>query len=104
MSLEEMRTEIEAKSIYRVQWDVVEACAQLYGDFDRLRWFTTPHFPEGNGILGQWNGRHEITFLEGAEFNVQVIRHEILHELLDGDGEHLNPRWEWCEIPTGVDG
>lgn len=96
------RVEIEPPSIYRSLWDGVEDCSGLVGDFGRVRWFVVYEFGAGATIFGQWNERREITLRSDVWLDDAVVRHEILHDLLGGDGEHVRDEWDTCDIDTGL--
>jgi len=82
-------------SAYRVAWQQVENCSGLRGDFARVHWFAIPgaFFPcaEGN-CQGIWAPPHRIYLSDFARSdsagNYFTVRHEILHDLLDGKGGH----------------
>ena len=119
LTVEDLREPLEPFLVYQTYFDLTINCVagvpELFVlidfDFDRIRWFVTDRFPDGEGILGQWNSRHEITLKRGFELNKGVIMHEILHDQLSqalgGDGAHSSPVWELCEswgLLLGVDG
>lgn len=101
--LESLRSEMQTVPfLYKKRWKDIERCSGLEGDLDRVRWFSTPFFPGEPDILGQRNSRHEITIRTDHLFDLGVVGHEILHELLDGDRHHRNAAWEICNLPIGV--
>jgi hypothetical protein len=67
----------------------------------------TNWFPGQPGVLGQWNERHEITIRRDFRFDKGVVMHEIVHELLDGDGSHADVAWTACQevgLIVGIEG
>lgn len=100
---EQRRLAIDPPPPYLDHWARVESCSGLTGDFQRVRWFLVGSFPDGEGILGQWNSRHEITLRVDVWLAGDVVQHEILHDLLNGDMRHEDEAWDVCELPRGVE-
>ena len=98
------RVEIEPPSLYQTLWDGVEDCSGLVGDFDRVRWFVVYEFGSSSSLFGQWNERREISLRSDVWLDSDVVRHEILHDLLSGDGAHARDEWDTCDIDPGVPG
>lgn len=96
------RVEIEPPTFFRTLYEGVESCAGAPGDFDRVRWFVVYEFGASPTIFGQWNQRREISLRSDVWLDSDVVRHEILHDLLNGDGAHARDEWEACEIAPGV--
>lgn len=96
------RVQIDPPSLYRTLWDGVESCSGLIGPFARVRWFIVYEFGSSSTIFGQWNQRREITLRSDVWLDSDVIRHEILHDLLNGDGGHTRDEWDACDIDPGV--
>lgn len=97
------KVQIDPPAVYRVWWSDVEDCSEIQGDFGGVRWFAVYGFAAGNGILGQWNERREITVRSDVWLDPEVVRHEVLHDLLRGDPLHRRTEWTVCGIDTGVD-
>jgi hypothetical protein len=87
---------------YRTLWTGVQSCSGESGGFGRLRWFVSSELRGGTSILGQWLPPHNITIKAGYERHDDVVRHEMLHDLLQGDRFHRDRAWIRCRIPTGV--
>ncbi|MBT8335217.1 MAG: hypothetical protein KJO11_01345 [Gemmatimonadetes bacterium] len=96
------RVPIEPPALYRSYWTAVEACSGLTGVFEEIRWFVVHEFGDGSGILGQWNERREITVRSDVWLDGDVVRHEILHDLLRGDRDHDRREWVFCGLDRGV--
>ncbi len=96
------RVEIEPPALYESLWQGVEQCSGITAPFDRVRWFVVWEFGASPTIFGQWNARREISLRSDVWLDSQVIRHEILHDLLGGDGAHTNGAWDECDIDVGI--
>ena len=91
--------------VYRFDWEQMEICSGLKGDFARVHWFRVPKvtFPcaEGGDCLGEWEAPHNIylseTVVSGAPIANFVVAHEILHDLLGGGGDHP-PIFDTCGV------
>lgn len=88
---------------YTVLWEEVESCAGTDGSMDGIRWFVTTDFSRP-GVLGQWSADRRIVLRVDVWNDWEVVKHEMLHDLLSGDGDHADPAWAACELPVGVDG
>jgi hypothetical protein len=85
---------------YGSWWAEVEACAQTTGDLGRVRWFMVPHdnFQCGGQVcIGLWTPEHHIYLSYGAHADREVVKHEMLHDLLD-DGAHYQSAWDECDL------
>lgn len=94
---------------YREIWKQAEACSGLTGDFDRVRWnIVLGHdFPCNSGkCIGEWHRPHTITIASDWVTTDWVVRHEILHDLVNsghwpGDtvlwGVKCHATWGWLE-------
>ncbi len=98
-------------AVYREWWGKTEACSGLTGDFGRVSWSVVvgPSFPCSSGrCAGHWEPGHRIYLAEGWAMNEMVVRHEILHELMNGGG-HPNPPFgqgcplTWETWPAGAE-
>ncbi|MDX1566322.1 MAG: hypothetical protein R3223_00885 [Longimicrobiales bacterium] len=84
---------------YTIWWDEVETCVGVSGDFDRIRWFTVEgeafNTPDHGWAGGRWVPPHDIYLAETHYTSEDVVKHEMVHELLrPGDSE--DPRFEEC--------
>ena len=82
-------------------WSEVEDCSIETGDFTLIDWFLASGFAAGATVVGQWSPPHSITFLRGFEVNENVVKHEMLHDLLRGDEFHDELAWLRCRLPIG---
>ena len=79
-------------AVYRVWWDLTQACSGLSGDFPRVTWYRVPDaetIPLGDGtqVNGYWNpAGNRIVLAADAELDGSLVRHEMLHALLRTDG------------------
>jgi hypothetical protein len=88
-------------SVYREWWAKTEACSGLRGDFDRVKWSVVPghSFPCASGrCAGHWEPRHEVFIAEQWLMNEMVVRHEMLHDLLDRAGHPAPPFGNPCPL------
>jgi len=78
---------------YQQWWARTEACSGLTGDFDRIDWFVVKGaetFQTADGPkVGLWSHSDKgvrIIVAEAYAENELVVRHEMLHALLDREG------------------
>ena len=100
-AVDEVRYPIDPPEEYRAFYAEAEVCAETSGDFGRVGWFWTQTFPGQANTVGQWNERREITLMWQFRFDRRVVVHEIIHDLLGGDADHLSPAWDACGVPRG---
>ena len=78
---------------YRTWWQQTEACSGKTGDFDAVQWFVVPgevfDCPDGS-CVGRWEPGQRIYLASVYANHEMVVRHEMLHALLDHSG-HPNP-------------
>lgn len=84
---------MQASEQYRSWWGETEACSRLSGSFSRIEWYVVPgvaSFPtdEGEkvGIRIQSGDRTRIVLAETYAAHPMVVRHEMLHALLQRSG------------------
>ena len=83
----------EPPATYREWWNKTQACSGRAADFDRIRWSVIEgnSFPCKSGqCVGHWESSHHIWIAKEWVSNEMVVRHEMLHDLLD-EGGHPNP-------------
>jgi hypothetical protein len=88
-------------AVYREWWAKTEACSGLRADFDRVQWSMVPgnSFPCASGkCAGHWEPGHRIYLAEDWTINEMVVRHEMLHDLLDRAGHPDPPFGDPCPL------
>jgi hypothetical protein len=85
--------------IYREWWAATESCSGRRAPFERVNWFLVTNMSlDGRPGLGRWQSPHEIAITRGYENDQKLVRHEILHDLLNGDHAHGRSEWDSCDI------
>ena len=90
-----------APALYREWWAATEACSGLTGDFDRVRWLVVEGagFPCSSGTCaGHWEPNHSIYLAGDYTSNEMVVRHEMLHDLLNRSGHPDPPFGNGCPL------
>lgn len=86
---------------YAAWWAKNVACAGRAGDFARIRWFVVPgddfECPTGR-CVGRWEDDHRIYLAQSWRENEMVVRHEMLHELLNRSGHPSPPFGSPCPL------
>jgi hypothetical protein len=96
---------------WRTLYDSAEACVGIEGDYDRLRWFAVDRITGEDGYAGYWKeGRIYLLPTPAARrkgihavdepFKPLLVQHEMIHDLLHGDGAHEHPAWDRCDPIT----
>jgi hypothetical protein len=94
-------------------WESVLACADAGRPIPPLGVFTVP--PANDEPLAGFNCGHPflcwglykggsvyvVDHLTGAD-RENVMAHEMLHRVLDGDADHCSPLWDSCGIANGT--
>jgi hypothetical protein len=87
------------RPVFTLYWGSVVDCSGLEaGDYDRVSWFEIEAFPTGEDIRARWNTPHDITLRTDSRFDELVVKHEILHDLLNGDRDHAHAAWQACGL------
>ena len=109
---------VTALEQYRSWWTATEQCSGLTGDFSKLEFYQVPGVstfssPVGT-VVGLWNhagSANRITLAGNYLDNELVVRHEMLHALLERDGhpvEYFVTRcgltWDSWAAHNGVTG
>lgn len=94
------RVAIDPHPVFSILWNEVQECSGLTGDLAGISWFVTTGFDRAE-TLGQWNSDREITLRIDRWTEFMVVKHEMLHDLLRGDGEHRDRSWIDCNLPRG---
>lgn len=74
----------------RPLWVQLQQCSGLRGDFDAVRFETTPNLTtDGRETLGIWLPTgNRIVVVERLENDPRIWRHEMMHALLHGGSDH----------------
>ena len=98
----ENKQPLEPLPIYVDWWAATESCSGLSGDFSRVQWFTASSIVgDGRLAAGRWSPPHDIIIVRGYEDEPEVVRHEMLHDLLAGDRHHKHRSWGDCGLLSG---
>ena len=88
---------------YREWFSATEACSGRTGNFDRIVW----HVVEGESFdcpsgrcVGRWNDNHHIYIASAYQRNELVVRHEMLHALLQTGAHPTNQFVEACHLAS----
>ena len=71
--------------VYRIWWSEVEACIGTQAPFERVRWYQAENIVDtdaGTEHDGAWYPPHTIYIRSDRLFYTKVIKHEMVHELL----------------------
>lgn len=87
--------------VYATWWDEISTCAGRSEDMGRIAWWQATSIMVNKRIVrGQWERPHRITLVSSYVETENVVKHEMLHDLLDGDPKHDNDRWDACGVRT----
>jgi hypothetical protein len=92
---------MEPPAVYREWWAKTQACSGLSGEFERIQWQVVPgrSFECKSGqCVGHWHPGHQIFIAEEWLHNEMVVRHEMLHDLLNGGGHPNPPFGQGCPL------
>ena len=95
----QFRSAFEPPPEYFVWYWATEQCSSLSGDMRRVRWYVAASIVT-NGVIAvaTWSRPHDITIRRGSERDGFVVKHEMLHDLLNGDPFHTSPAWDLCGL------
>jgi hypothetical protein len=90
-----------APPVYARWWADVEACSGRQAPLARVRWFVVPRvdafIADGQRDSGLWIGRYRyIVLAESGLSDGLLVRHEMLHDLLDRAGHPAEYFTERC--------
>ncbi|MGH7468218.1 MAG: hypothetical protein ACRENP_09555 [Longimicrobiales bacterium] len=93
------RQSFRPPAIYREWWTDTETCSGRRASFERVVWYTAPRIT-GDGLVarGRWSQPHEIIIVAGYETDPMVVRHEMRHDLLNGNRVHERGEWDRCAL------
>ncbi len=66
---------------YRGWYADAERCSGLRGEYESVKWFTTPH-PWGDTTWAMWQPPHRITINREDALDSAIVFHEALHDIL----------------------
>lgn len=85
--------EMTAPALYQQWWGKTEGCSQLAGQYHNVRWYVVPNartfqseFGETVALWRKMNGGNIIILSGQYQNDEMVVRHEMLHALLEKDG------------------
>ncbi|MBK9065724.1 MAG: hypothetical protein IPL76_02420 [Gemmatimonadetes bacterium] len=91
----------EPPAVYHAWWSQTEQCSGRTGNIARVQWFKVPghafECPTGS-CAGRWEDNHSIYVAEDWLEHEMVVRHEMLHELLNGSGHPDPPFGDPCPL------
>lgn len=96
-------------------WAIVESCSGSSGDWYLIHWFLVGQATESSAVIvnlcpeapggcaGRWDPPHDVYLnrwyaLYDQASNFWTVRHEMLHDLLQGDPSHTSPSWKACRL------
>ena len=90
------RAPLDPPAEYLAWWDATRTCAGLPdAHFGRVRWWTATDVLTEEKMSGLWVAEHDI-YLRPDKVDAEiVIRHEMVHDLLQR-GDHESPYFEEC--------
>jgi hypothetical protein len=83
----------DAPAVYAQWWSLTEQCSGLAGDFSKVKWYVVPGVTDlplnGEGSIGGiWYAQGDrIVLADGQQLAGDLVRHEMLHALLQS-GDH----------------
>jgi hypothetical protein len=89
-------------AVYSTWWNMTQACSGLSGSLAGVTWYKTTqplHDPRTEEVLGGYwiSGSNQIVLLTTAMLYGPLVRHEMLHALLQGKGHPRNQFLGKCE-------
>lgn len=86
-------------AVYATWWDEIMHQASIQRDVSRVRWFLVETGPwesarYGGATHGAWVPDGRIYLADGWEEWENLVKHEMLHELLRGDAAHAHPAFD----------
>jgi hypothetical protein len=87
--------------VYREWFAKTEACSGRTGNFDRLRWSVVEGYSfrcSSGQCAGHWRTDHQIFLASEWVMDEMVVRHEMLHDILDRTGHPDPPFGDGCPL------
>lgn len=72
----------EPREWWRGWYAEVEACLGVSGDYDRVEWFHGTVVFRGDQRGGAWYPPHRIVLTRGPYSGQRIVRHEMVHEIV----------------------
>lgn len=97
----EEATRFSPPAEYLAWWNATEACSGRHASMSRVTWFKVPGegFACPTGMcVGRWEDNHTIYVAEAYLDHEMVVRHEMLHDLLDAHGHPDPPFGQPCPL------
>jgi hypothetical protein len=90
--------------VYQLWWDMTRACSGRTGALSSVQWYVVPRahliFLDGQAADGYWSaGSNRIVLAGAAQMDGAIVRHEMLHALIQHPG---HARGEYLERCGGV--
>lgn len=90
----------EPLEVYQTWYAQAELCTGETGDFRRVHWFTVPYDRWWDPVweqyaIGTWRAPHDIYLSVAHLDNEDLVKHEMVHDLLNG-GHTYDPRFLEC--------
>ncbi len=92
---------LEPPAVYQEWWAKTEACSGRTGNFNRISWSMIEgySFPCSSGeCAGHWRTNHHIFIAGDWVMDEMVVRHEMLHDILDRTGHPDPPFGDGCPL------
>ena len=92
-------------AVYQQWWDLTEQCSGLSGNLSDVIWYRVPGVADiplgdGNSVNGRWDAVENRIILDGdSQFAGDLVRHEMLHALLQSAG---HPRSAFIGRCSGI--
>ena len=90
---------LDPPPMYSDWWADLASCSGRSGDMTRIEWWQATSITVNKQIvLGQWERPHRITLVDFYVENEDIVKHEMVHDLLDGDPDHRDGAWDRCDV------
>ncbi len=84
-------------AVYFQWWTELSACAGLQGDFQEVRWIVASSLTlDGEEAYGVWVAPNTIYLKRFYLTSAPAVKHEMLHQLTDGEMPHTAPAFRTC--------
>ncbi len=97
----EQSAPLDPPAQFRDWWAKTEACSGRTATFERIHWYVVPgdsfDCPDGR-CVGRWEDDHTIYIAASWVASELVVRHEMLHDLIDRSGHPDPPFGHGCPL------